>query len=75
VGLGKAGALWGIHGTAIPYALNTAQVHLDGNPFGAASFLGYGGVPAEGQGPTGISASPAPCQNLKMSAATHILHY
>jgi len=75
MGLGKAGALRGIHGMAIPNALNAAQAHLGGNPSGAASFLAPGCVTAEGQGPTGIGASPAPCQKLKMPAATRILIY
>ena len=44
-------------------------------PFRAASFLAFGCVAAEGQGPTGIDASPAPCQNSKMPAATPIRTY
>ncbi len=50
MGLGKAGALRGIHGMAIPDALNAAQAYLGGNPSGVVSFLSPGGVTAEGQG-------------------------
>jgi hypothetical protein len=71
----KAGALRGIHGMAIPNALNAAAGPLDGNPSGAASFLAFGCVVADGQGPTGIGASPTPCQKPKMPVATRILTY
>lgn len=36
MGLGKACVLQGIHGMAIPNALNAAQAHLGGNPFGGS---------------------------------------
>ena len=44
-------------------------------PFWAASFLAFGCVAVEGQGPPGIGASATPCQKPKMPAAPRVLTY
>lgn len=65
----QAGLLPGIHGVAIPNALNAAQPHR------GSVFLAFGCVAAEGQGLADIGASPTPCQKRKMPVTTRIQIY
>lgn len=86
MGLPEGGRVAGIHGVAIPHALNAAPSPTGEPPTWAASFFPFGYVAAEGQGPirllydtarqAGIDAPPVPCQRRKIPAAMYyILSY